>query len=690
MSDSGKILAILAASGLAGLALVHADDGQWGQFYRRQEQENFRQSLRSLDYNYRYDPNPRGSSINMEPLRRQLMDWATSMEEARRRRAEQRQNQAMALVAYLRESRRLAEEQARQATLARWNALKQQAANGDVDTSYRVARLIRWGEGRLPREQKTGEDAARPWYQFAAEKGHADAAYELALLVEKTSPTEALRFFTKAADAGKVGAVLPAADLAASGVPGRLPPNPFEAIRLYQLGANANNAAALTMGAYFLLHQPDPTSELRAKAISWLEKAADREPAAAGKLGFLRLHDQPGLPHDYARAVSLAREALKKQPKQPDALLTLGAAKIDGLGGEAKDGPGAVSLLTQAAQAGSMRACHVLAIAHYNGLGGLPRNDSEAVRWRLEGARLGHVESMLELALRYRTGQGVQMSQAESVRWLVAAAEGGSVEAVFELTGRIIAKDPQLNLTMAQLRNLTERAARDGSVKAQELFGTMWLEGFGGEASDKRALEWFRRAAENGGHSGQYYLALHYREGVEVSKDMAEAFRWMRRAAEAGHGDACAQLAWHYATGSGCAQDFTVARDWAKRGAEIGSALGQRYYGWYLGDGLGGPKDGPEAIRQLKLAVEQKDFRATLQLALYLRDGLPGVPADRTAARQHLEAAARSREKDVASQAREALAALDAPKPVSLQGLRIKPSPPKTNTTSIYESLRIK
>lgn len=678
---------ILLGVALCLSAALQADDGRWGEFYRRQALENERQSWRQLDHYYRYDPNPR-SSVDIEPLRRQLMNWAASVDEVRRQRAEARQQQALALVAYFRESRRLAEEQAREATLARWNALKQQAANGDIDTSYRVARLIRWGQGRLPAGQTTGDDAARPWYQFAADQGHADAALELAAMVEKSAPAEALRYYSIAAKGGKREAILPAADIAASGVPGVLPPNPLHALNLYRIGIDADDAPSLTCAAYFLLNHPDLQPEPLPQAMTWLERAADREPAAAGKLAFLLLKDQPGRPHDHARAVALARQALQKQPGQPDALITLGAAKIDGLGGEARDGAGAVPLFEKAAAGGSWRACHVLAIAWHNGLGGLPKDDSQAVRWRKAGAKLGHVDSMLELALRYRTGQGVAVDGAESARWLKAAAEAGSATAMIELAGRVLAKDPDVSLTLPALRSLAATAAQADDPEAQALYGSMLADGFGGERSAEDAVGWYRRAAEGGNRSAQFALAHHLLEGVGVAADPAAAYRWMQRAAEAGSGDACAFMAWHHATGTACARDLAVAREWARRGAELGSVMARRSYGAYLGDGIGGSQDGPEAVRQLTLAVEGNDDRARLQLAQYFESGLPGVAADRVLARQQYEAAARSRDPGVAAQAKERLAALDAPKPVSLQGLLINQPPPPTNATSIYDSLK--
>jgi len=667
-----------------------ADPSQWGLFYARQEWEAHRQASRNIDHYNRYDPNPRSSSVNLLPLQNQLMQWAARVDEERRQRAIDQSNRAHALVEILRESRRQAEEQARLATLEKWRSLLHQAADGDIDTSYRVARLIRWGQGRLPAEQKTGDAPAIPWYRFAADRGHADAAFELASLLGSSSPAETLRYFTRAADAGRLDAVVPAAELAEEGIPGKLPPNPGEALRLCRIGVNANHPSILTYAAFLLLRQPGLAPDSIAQALAWLEKAAPHEPAAAGRLGLIQLNDQPGLPANPTQAVAFAKLALRSSPDQRDALLTLGLARFDGLGGEPVQTADALDLLRRAAQAGSLRACDALAIAFQNGLADLSPSEAEAIRWRREAARLGHVRSMLELAVRHQSGKGVEKDPGKAVQLYLDAAQRGSVPAMIELARLVVARDTAAPPDPVRVRELAAQAAQSGLPAAEELYGAMLLDGLGGPRQGPEGLRWIQSAAQNGAREAQYLLAMHRLEGQFTQQDSADALEWMRRSAEAGNADACAMMAWFHVTGTGCDANPVLARQWAVQGAELGSPMAHRVLGSYLAAGVGGPVDGPDAVTHFRSAIAGNDDPSRLQLAELLRDGLRGVPSDREAARRLFEEATRSRDADVANKARTALAQLDQPRPVSLDGLRISPPAPKPNAPSIYDSLKLR
>ncbi len=667
-----------------------ADPSQWGQFYARQEWEAHRQANRNIDHYNRYDPNPRSSPVQLLPLQNQLAQWAARIDEERQHRAADQANRNLVLIGILKERQREAQEQARLATLERWRGLLQQAAQGDVDTSYRVARLIRWGEGRLPAEQKTGDEPAKPWYRFAADRGHADAALELASLLASSSPADALRYYTRAAEGGRPEAILPAADLAEEGIPGRLPANPTEALRLLRLGVQVDSAPHLTHAAFLVLRQPDPSPESFARAVDWLNQAASREPAAAGRLALIRLNDQPGLRADPKLAVTLARAALVKDPDQRDALLTLGLARFDGVGGETVQTADALDLLRRAASAGSARACDALALAFGHGMADLAVSDSESLSWRREGARLGHIRSMLELAVRHQLGKGVERNPSETVRLYTEAAVRGSVPAIVELARFLVARDSAFPVDPVRVRSLAAAAARSGLPEAEELYGAILLDGLGGPKQGPDAVPWIRSAAEAGARGAQYLLGMMKLEALFMEADPAGAFEWMKRAAEAESPDACGMLAWFHVTGTGCAQDSTLAREWAAKGAGLGSTIAHRVLGTYLGLGVGGPVDGPGAVKHLSLATEQKDEPARLQLAEFLRDGLPGVPSDRATARLHLEQAARSRNTDIAGKARAALENLSRPRPVAVTDLLISRPVPGTNRPSLYDSLRLR
>ncbi len=675
---------------LIATGMSFADPSQWGQFYARQEWEAHRQASRNIDHYNRYDPNPRSSPIQILPLQNQLMQWAARIDEERQQREADRANRNLVLIEILKENQRQAQEQARLATLERWRSLLQQAAQGDVDTAYRVARLIRWGQGRLPAEQKTGDDPAKPWYRFAADRGHADSAFELASLLVSSSPVDALRYYTRAAEAGRLEAILPAADLAEDGIPGKLPPNPAEALRLLQLGVQADSAPHLTHAAFLLLRQPDPSPDTFTRAVGWLSQAASREPAAAGRIALLRLNDQPGLPADPNLAVTLARAACLKDPDQRDALLTLGLARFDGLGGESVQTADALDLLRRAARLGSTRACDALALAFGHGMGDLSVSDSEAIRWRREGARLGHVKSMLELAVRHQLGRGVERDPAEAVRLYIEAARRGSVPAIVELARFLVARDSAFQVDPVQVRFLAATAAQSGLPDAQELYGAILLDGLGGPRQGVDAVPWIRSAAQAGARGAQYLLGMMRLEALFMEADPDEAFLWMKRAAEAESADACGMLAWFHVTGTGCVQDPKIAREWAAKGASLGSAIAHRVLGTYLGLGVGGPVDGPGAVRHLAFAIEQKDDPARLQLAEFLLDGLPGVAPDRKAARIHFEQAAQSRNPDIAGKASACLDRLSGRQPVAVTDLLISRPSPRTNRPSLYDSLRLR
>ncbi len=78
---------------------------------------------------------------------------------------------------------------------------------------------------------------------------------------------------------------------------------------------------------------------------------------------------------------------------------------------------------------------------------GVPRNDSEAVRWYRAAATAGDASGMNNLGWMYREGRGVAQNDSEAVRWFRAAVEAGSNYGMNSLAemyeeGRGVARDP--------------------------------------------------------------------------------------------------------------------------------------------------------------------------------------------------------------------------------------------------------
>jgi hypothetical protein len=120
---------------------------------------------------------------------------------------------------------------------------------------------------------------------------------------------------------------------------------------------------------------------------------------------------------------------------------------------------------------------------------GVPRNDTEAVRWLHLAADQDNVAAQNNLGMAYENGVGVPRNSAEAARWYRLAADRGFVDAQFNL-GQMYFAGP------VEMQNRTE------------------------------AAKWFRRAAERGNANAQYFLGLMYADGSGVTKNYFNAYIW--------------------------------------------------------------------------------------------------------------------------------------------------------------------
>jgi TPR repeat protein len=680
-------LAIAAGVGTASAASRDSDPYGWQDYTQQLRQEESRRIDRMLDNTY--GPNPRSTSPDLRPLANSLENIFSSLAEAKRQRAEEKDAQARFLIELYRLRQRQAEEQARiaaeehrQAQLERWarewGELKQAALAGDGQSAAHVARFVRYGSPRLPKGTPLGEKEALPWLRLAADHGHAASAFDYGILMRASDPREALRYLTKAAERGHLDAVPFAADMAMDGV-GGVTPDRAEALRILKLGLARGHRASYVTAARFVCMDPSATEVSFREAVKWLTDAGP-DPGADGLLAQLLFHGRPGVAVDVPRAVQLAERCLAARPKHPGAREVLGLAWLSDSSRRSR----ALEHLRGAAEDGSLAACRRLAHAHRTGADGVPVSVDETRRWLELAARRGDAESSLMLARleRERTVPEVRRSE----RWYVQASEDGSAEAAFEIAllwdrGR----HGFLKSAEASHQHAT-RAALSGHAEAMELCAWQLLRGRGCQADPAASARWMKLAAEKGVASAQHTYGLMALEGVGQPKDAALAFAWESKAAGQGDAEAAAQMAYLLATGTGCPQDFSQARQWAGRSAEAGSPAGEVTYGLMLLRGDGGPADGPGAVPWLRKAHRQGNTQAALELGILHREGRAGVETNPELARSLLEEAARSKDPTISESARSELARLPTkPGGVSLDGLRIVPKP----ATSRLDKLRI-
>jgi TPR repeat protein len=116
-----------------------------------------------------------------------------------------------------------------------------------------------------------------------------------------------------------------------------------------------------------------------------------------------------------------------------------------------------------------------------------------------------------------------------------------------------------------------ERAAADGSAKAQFLLGRMYEQGMAGRTRDlKKAAKMYEKAAAQGHALAQFALGALYLNGRGVARDPAVAAKWFTASAEQGVREAQFDLGYLLDRGIGVAPDRAAAEKWYRAAAKQG------------------------------------------------------------------------------------------------------------------------
>jgi len=171
------------------------------------------------------------------------------------------------------------------------------------------------------------------------------------------------------------------------------------------------------------------------------------------------------------------------------------------------------------------------------------------------------------------------------------------------------------------------KAAQDGDVAAQKLFGNMYHSGRGITQDYEQAYAWYYKAALQEDMEAQRVVGHMYRQGRGVEKDIVQALLWYRRAAGRGDAEAQNMLGHMHYTGEGVPIDFKVAFDWFWRSAGQGYAPAQSYLGLMFHEGNGPFVNYAQSASWYRKAAEQGSAFAQMNLAIAYFEGR-GVVAD--------------------------------------------------------------
>lgn len=167
-------------------------------------------------------------------------------------------------------------------------------------------------------------------------------------------------------------------------------------------------------------------------------------------------------------------------------------------------------------------------------------NEAEAARQYRQSAELNNTHAMIELAVAYELGKGVEWQPEETLR-------------------------------------LLKKSARRGNAEAMTLLAHSYTEGNLVDYDETRAFQWFQKAAEAGNPEAAFYVAGAYDRGEGVEQNDFKARHWYGRSLNSDDaGLAATNLAWMYLEGRGGDKNTEQARQLLEQAAAADDVIAMR------------------------------------------------------------------------------------------------------------------
>jgi TPR repeat protein len=152
----------------------------------------------------------------------------------------------------------------------------------------------------------------------------------------------------------------------------------------------------------------------------------------------------------------------------------------------------------KSANQSNAQAQFALGYMYENGLG-LDKNESIAVEWFQKSAEQGHIKAQNHLSLIHEKRANEQKKIALEILFNLGMA-------AYNIQNYVIALDK------------FQKAANQGSAKAQYKLGVMYNNGYGIVKNERTAVEWFQKAADQGDAHAQYNLSLIHEKNIKAQK----------------------------------------------------------------------------------------------------------------------------------------------------------------------------
>jgi uncharacterized protein len=421
--------------------------------------------------------------------------------------------------------------------------LKLQAEEGLRDAQYQYAYHLVTGQG-----VEENLSVARQWFIKAADQGHTEAQYRLALILLQgkgdgnSTPGEAAKWFLKAANRGHVDAQFNLGRLCLDGR--GVTQDSANALAWLTLAATQSHTSAL-----FLLGRMNEngqgTKEDAESAYALYEKAAYQgHPAAQYKIA-LMLRDGIGTKADKAKSnewFSKAEAQGLPRPTDPKAPVVSGTQAESGPEGPAgplpkvgsrenivqKKTPLAKPLATKpASSALSKKSQHKF----LHSPKAAKQFQEEQEEQESDIARVEY-----KIAENFAEGAAIAPNPQKAREYYQRSAEKGHAEALYKLGMEYLAPPGAEAPEPANAVVWLERAAAQGHPASQNQLGEIYHGGLLGPPDYKKAYWWYWLAASNNQHpDSQNKIGEMYLLGQGIDQDTEIATKWFEKAAAQGH-----------------------------------------------------------------------------------------------------------------------------------------------------------
>lgn len=458
------------------------------------------------------------------------------------------------------------------------------------------------------------------WYLKAAERGHADAQYQVSIIymmgegVEKNS-REGLSWLRKAVDNQKRSA---RADFAFGQLPLDID------LTMVRRSAELGYAPAqFRIGLAYLTGEG--VTQDAEKAARWFEKAlrqAEKD-AHQGDVSAKILIGEACkkgvfVKKDITKAFAWYMSAAEQG--NAGAQFEVAQAYVTGEGVD-RDWEKAAHWYEEAAKQGDKNAQSKLGECYKYGWG-VPKNEAKAAYWYEEAAKRGDKFAQENIGFMYELGEGVEKDRKKAFDWYLKSANQGVARAQLEVAraydyGEVVAQDK------VEAARWYEKAALQGHKVAQYNLGRFYRNGFGVEKDLQKAFEWYLKSAEQGDDDAQFEVAQAYDQGEGVAQNKTEAARWYEEAAFYDEERPYLftyskqrimvsqyKLGNYYRDGTGVEKDLKKAFDWYLKSANLGYANAQIWIAQAYETGEGTEHDAVRAKSWYQKAAENGNLNA--------------------------------------------------------------------------------